>query len=297
MKTTKRVIKIPASRNNNKFLFQPIDRIDIMFPFDIEGSQRKPFEPRQNPLRAMSDFKRKSWADDVILLLRPWINEDNLNGNLNMAAKLSYHNKMYANCLTMLLDNLKSMPQEDRLYLTHTELMFCEDLQGDKMNASRKQDELKIIITNIMSKRIKEVSLTILNEEAYPEIDTAVYHALPCCCCEMNYLPKGVTNTSNTNTAEQNLSAQAANIIDKCLSIFPVDTTLWETCFRQSKNFFIENNLSIPDLESVLRKYMETNATTMAAAIMYSNDCAHYSEILSPKFYLNMCSQVLDTWG
>lgn len=296
MKTTKRVIKIPASRNNNKFIFQHIDRIDVMFLFDLEDSKRKAIEPRQNPLKSLSDFKRKSWADDIILLLRPWIKKENLNGNLNMAAKLSYHNQLYADCLAMLLDNLKSLPHNDCLYLTHTETDY-DALDGDKTNSSRKQDELKIIITNVMSKRIKEVSLTILNEEAYPEIDPAVYKALPCCCDEINYLPKGVTSASVTNIAEQNLSIQAANIIDKCMSIFPVDTALWETCFRQSKDFFIDNNLSIPDLESVLRKYMESNSTTMAAAIMYSNDCAQYGEILSPKFYLNMCSQVLDTWG
>ncbi|KAL0892074.1 hypothetical protein ABMA27_015289 [Loxostege sticticalis] len=295
MKTTKRVIKIPASRSNNKFLFQPIDRIDIMFPFDLEDSQRKPIEPRQNPLRSMNDFKNKSWADDIILLLKPWINEENLNGNLNMAAKLAYHNKIYSDCLRMLLVNLKSMPQDDRLYLTHTEAVDDDDL--DKDDTSRKKDELKIIITNVMSKRIKEVSLTILNEEPYPEIDQAVYQALPCCCHELKYLPKAATKSSVTNIPEQNLSIQAADIIDKCMSIFPIDTKLWETCFRNAKNFFIDNNLSIPELESVLRKYMESDATTMAAAIMYSNDCDQYSEILSPKFYLNMCSQVLDTWG
>lgn len=296
MKTTKRVIKIPASRSNNKFLFQPIDRIDIMFPFDLEDSQRKPIESRQNPLRNMSDFKKKSWADDIILLLKPWINEENLNGNLNMASKFAYHNKKYSDCLKMLLDNLKSTPKNDCVYLTHTEVSDGDELDKDA-NSSRKEDELKIIITNVMSKRIKEVSLTILNEEPYPEVDQEVYKALPCCCDELKYLPKAAQMSSVTNISEQNLSIQAAKIIDKCMSTFPVDTRLWETCFRNAKNFFIDNNLSIPDLESVLGKYMESDATTMAAAIMYSNDCDQYSEILSPKFYLNMCSQILDTWG
>ncbi|XP_028171094.1 uncharacterized protein LOC114360559 isoform X1 [Ostrinia furnacalis] len=293
MKTTKRVIKIPASRSNNKFIFQPIDRIDIMFPFDLEDSKRKPIEPRQNPLRCMNDFKKKSWADDIILLLKPWINDETLNGNLNMAAKLAYHNNIYSDCLSMLLDDLKTTPQDDCLYLTHTEVLDEQELDKD---SSRKRDELKIIVTNVMSKRIKEVSLTILNEEPYPEIDQAVCQSLPCCCDELKYLPKAVTRSSVMNV-ERNLSIQAANIVDKCMSIFPIDTQLWETCFRNAKNFFIDNNLSIPDLESVLKKYMESDATTMAAAIMYSNDCDQYSEILSPKFYLNMCSQVLDTWG
>lgn len=294
MKTTKRVIRIPASRGNNKFLFQPVDRLDIMFPYDIEELQRKPIEPQSNPLPSPQDFDTKTWADAVILQLKPWINEDNLSTNLNMAAKLAYHNKLYAENLRLLLDNLKSAPQEDHIYLKHTELPECEE--PDKANLQTKE-ELKFVITNVMSKRIKVISLSILNEDAYPTIDASTYQTLPCCCDEASSLNAGLANKSIVNISEQNLSLKAANIIDKCISMFPVDTELWETCFRLSKNYYLENDLCIAELERVLRKYMESNATTMAAAIMYSNDCAQYSKILSPKFYLNMCSQVMDTWG
>lgn len=295
MKTTKRVIKIPASRGNNKFLFQPIDRVDILFPFDVDALNRRPIEPRLNPLRSLQDFNKEFWADDMILLLKP-ISDINLSDNLNMAAKFAYHNKRYSECLKLLLDNLKTVPQDEQIYLTHTEVTDCEELiKGQKIYP--KKDELKIVITNIISKRIKDISLTILNEETYPVNDEATYQALPCCCDEQNYLSKGVTPKSVVNITERNLSISAANIIDKCISTFPVDIELWETCFRYSKNFYLDNNLSVAELEKVLRKYMETNATTMAAAIMNSNDCAQYSQILTPKFYLNMCSHVLDTWG
>lgn len=294
MKTTKRVIRIPASRGTNKFLFQPVDRIDIMFPFDIEGLQRKPIEPQLNPLNSYKDFDNKTWPDAVILLLKPWINEENLSANLNMAAKLTYHNKLYAECLRLLLDNLKCSPQEDHMYLKHTELPDYEEPDTAKLQT---KEELKFVITDIMSKRIKAISLSILNEDPYPTNDASTYQTLPCCCDEASYFANGVTNKSIVHITEQNLSLKAANIIDKCISLFPVDTELWETCFRLSKNFYLENNLCITELERVLRKYMESNATTMAAAIMYSNDCTQYSKILSPTFYLNMCSQVLDTWG
>ncbi|XP_039749301.1 uncharacterized protein LOC120626080 [Pararge aegeria] len=290
MKTTKRVIKIPASRSNNKFLFQAVDWIDIMFPFDIDGIERTPIEPRLNPLNSLADFKKKSWADDVIQLLKPWINEENLSANLNMAAKLAYHRKMYADCLRFMLGNLKRGIQADQFYVAHQ-----DDL--DDTNVSRKKDELKIIITNVMSKRIKDISMTILNEEAYPLIDTSVFQTLPCCCDELKYTTKQILPKSITNITEISLSVKAAQIIDKCISIFPVDSGLWESCFRFAKDFYLENSLDVEDLEAVLRKYMETNANTMAAAIMYSNDCAQYSKILSPKFYLNMCSEILDTWG
>lgn len=291
MKTTKRVIKIPASRNNNKFLFQPVDRVDIMFPFDIDDLQRKPIETVANPLETMNDFKKKSWADDIILLLQPWINEETLIRNPNMAAKLAYHNKMYSNCLKMLLSTLKHGIPDDQLYFTHHE-------DTEELSNSRKKDELKIIITSTISKRIKDISLSILNEQSYPIIDSNVYQALPCCCDEMQYLRKKVLSQPipNQEISLLDISVNAANIIDKCISIFPVDTGLWEVCFRLSKDFYIENNLSIQELEKVLRKYMASNATTMAAAIMYSNDCAQYSKILSPKFYLNMCSEIMDTW-
>ncbi|KAJ8731958.1 hypothetical protein PYW08_014688 [Mythimna loreyi] len=295
MKTTKRVIKIPASRSNNKFQFQQVDRIDIMFPFDVDDLQRKPIEARLNPLASMNDFKKKSWADDMILILKPWLNEESFKSNCNLAAKFAYHNKMYSDCLRLLLDNLKTDLQNDPTYMTHT---IIED--GGPNNDTKtfpKQEELKLIIKNIMSKRIKEVSLSILNEEQYPVIDPDIYNALPCCCDELKYRVKGASSKSSVNMSECDISIKAAQIIDKCMSIFPVDTELWELCFRLSKNFFIENHLSISKLEVVLRKYMESDATTMAAAIMYSNDCAQYSKILSPKFYLNMCSQVLDTWG
>ncbi|RVE54365.1 hypothetical protein evm_000850 [Chilo suppressalis] len=294
MKTTKRVIKIPANRNGNKFLFQYVDRIDIMFPFDIDGSQRKPIENRQNPLTSLNDFNRKSWADDLILLLKPWINEKDLIGNLNMSAKFAFHCNVFSNCLKLLLENLKTVPKDDCLYLNHTDVDEDFDKEVDHVKIN---DDFKITISNVVSKRIKEVSLSILNEAPYPEIGTAMFQTLPCCCDEFKYLPKELNPNYVVNITERNLSVKAASIIDKCMTIFPVDTKLWETCFKLSKDYFIDNNLSIPDLESVLRKYMESNATTMAAAIMYSNDCMQYSEILSPKFYLNMCSQVLDTWG
>lgn len=139
--------------------------------------------------------------------------------------------------------------------------------------------------------------MTILNEDPYPVIDSSIYQSLPCCCNEMKYIPKKTIAPSTTFITESDLSVKAANVIDRCISIFPVDTKLWEECFRLSKDFYLENNLAVAELEKVLRKYMESNATTMAGAIMYSNDCAQYSQILSPKFYLNMCSEVLDTWG
>lgn len=243
----------------------------------------------------MNDFKKKSWADDMILILKPWLNEENFKGNCNLAAKFAYHNKIYSECLRLLLDNLKHELQNDPTYMTHTAVE-----EGDSNNETKtfpKKEELKLIIKNLMSKRIKELSLSILNEEAYPVIDPSIYNALPCCCDELKYRKTGIPSNTTVNITECDVSIKAAQIIDTCMSIFPVDTDLWELCFRLSKNFFIENNLSISKLEVVLRKYMETDATTMAAAIMYSNDCAQYSQILSPKFYLNMCSQVLDTWG
>ncbi|KAL4710486.1 hypothetical protein ACJJTC_008888 [Scirpophaga incertulas] len=290
MKTTKRVIKIP-SRTNTKFLFQPIDKIGSMFNTPINQ-----IEPSHNPLVNLNDFNKSCWADDVVLMLKPWLNESSLASNLNMAAKLAYHNEDYAECLKMLLRDLKTVPQDDCLYITHTEVIDHE-LSEESTYDSRKKDELKIIITNAMSKRIKEVSIKILNDEPYPDIDPVVYETLPCSCDEFQYLPKTLIPIVVANTTERNHSLKAANIIDKCMSMFPIDSKLWEICFRQAKGFFIENNLSIRELEVVLRKYMETHATTMAAAIMYSNDCAEYNEILSPKFFLNMCSQVMDTWG
>lgn len=289
MKTTKRVIKIPASRSNNKFVFHPVDSIHIMFPFDIDGIERKPIEPRLNPLNTLADFKKKSWADDIILLLRPWINEEDLSGNLNMAAKLAYHRKMYSDCLKLMLDNLKLGVQEDQFYVTHQD--------NDDVNPSRKKDELKIVITNLMSKRIKDISLSILNEEVYPIIDSNIYISIPCCCDELKYTTKQIIPKSIVNIPQIDLSLKAAQMIDKSISMFPIDSSLWEKCFRYAKDFYIDNNLLVEELETVLRKYMESNANTMAAAIMYSNDCAEYSEILSPKFYLNMCSEILDTWG
>ncbi|CAH0728821.1 unnamed protein product, partial [Brenthis ino] len=289
MKTTKRVIKIPASRSNNKFVFHQIDSIHIMFPFDIDGIERKPIEPRLNPLNSLADFKKKSWADDIILLLKPWINEEDLSGNLNMAAKLAYHRKMYSDCLKLMLDNLKLGIQDDQFYVTHQD--------QDDENISRKKDELKIVITNIMSKRIKDISMSILNEEPYPIIDPNTYLSIPCCCDELKYTTKQIIPKSILSISEIDLSVRAAQIIDKSISIFPIDSSLWEKCFRYAKDFFIDNSLRVDELETVLRKYMESNANTMAAAIMYSNDCAQYSEILSPKFYLNMCSEILDTWG
>lgn len=295
MKTTKRVIKIPASRSSNKFLFQPIDRIDIMFPFDIEDLQRNPIEARLNPLASMADFKKKSWADDMILILKPWLNKDNFKDNLNLAAKFAYHNKIYSDCLKLLLDHLKCEVQNDQTYVTHTTLEGDE--QTDNATTSFKQEQLKLAIKSIMANRIKEVSMSILNEEPYPLIDPSVFKTLPCCCDELKYRKKGASSKTAVNLPENDISLKAAEIIDKCMSIFPVDTELWEVCFRLSKNYFLENHLSISKLEVVLRKYMESNATTMAAAIMYSNDCNQYSKILSPTFYLNMCNQVLNTWG
>ncbi|CAH0627045.1 unnamed protein product [Chrysodeixis includens] len=295
MKTTKRVIKIPASRGNNKFLFQPIDRIDIMFPFDIDDLQRKPIEVRFNPLDSINAFKNKSWADDIILILKSWINEESFKGNCNMAAKFAYHNKVYSECLRLLLDNLKSEIKHDQIYVTHATTEDSEDSSFESKHLTKK-DELIIAIKSIMSKRIKDVSMSILNEEAYPPIDQSTFRAIPCCCDELKYRLKGASPKSIITISDSDISEKAAGIIDKCMSIFPVDTDLWELCFRFAKNFYVDNELSISDLEVVLRKYMESNATTMAAAIMYSNDCAQYSEILSPKFYLNMCSQVLDTW-
>ncbi|XP_013135063.1 PREDICTED: uncharacterized protein LOC106100654 [Papilio polytes] len=283
MKTTKRVIKIPASRNSNKFLFQPLDRLDVMFPFDVDLLRRKPIEPAPNPLLNINDFKKKSWPDDVILLLQPWIDQQMLIDNPNMAAKFSYHSKMYSNCLDMLLKSLKSGIPDDQFYITHNEEL-----------TAMKKDEMKILITNTISKRIKDISMSILNEEDYPIMENNIYQELPCCCDESSYFN---TKPQNITQSENNISIRAANVIDKCISIFPVDNELWEVCFRISKDFYINNNLSIQELEKVLVKYMESHPPTMAAALMYSNDCMQYSKIFSPKFYLNMCSEVLDSWG
>lgn len=296
MKTTKRVIKIPANRGYNKFLFQPIDRIDIMFPFDIDDLQRKPIEARLNPLDSINAFKNKSWADDIILILKSWINKENFKGNCNMAAKFAYHNKVYSECLRLLLDNLKVETKHDQIYVTHATTEDNEDSSFESKHLTKK-DELIITIKSIMSKRIKDVSMSILNEESYPPIDQSTFRAIPCCCDELKYRIKGASPNSIITISDCDISVKAAGIIDKCMSIFPVEADLWELCFRFAKNFYVENDLSISDLEVVLRKYMETNATTMAAAVMYSSDCTQYSEILSPKFYLNMCSQVLDTWS
>lgn len=297
MKTTKRVIKIPASRTNNKHrCFWPIDRIDIMFPFDVHDLERTTIKPNQNPLKELADFKRSSWPDEVILQLKPWINEESLSSNNNMAAKFAYHNQNYSECLRLLLDNLKYPRQDDKMYLSHTELCENEALNKDATESTKK-NELKIVITNIMSKRIKEISLAILNEEPYPPIDQTIYKTLPCCCDEMKCLSRKVIITSVTKLTEKNMSMQAADIIDKCMSIFPIDAELWETCFRLSKNYYLDNALSVIELETILRKYMELNASTMASAIMYSNDCVQYNKILSPKFYLNMCSGIMDAWG
>ncbi|XP_050669019.1 uncharacterized protein LOC126968206 [Leptidea sinapis] len=288
MKTTKRVIKIPASRSNNKFIFQQVDRIHIMFPFDIDGLERKSIEPIKNPLAKMSDFKRNSWADELIILLKPWINEDMLLGNSNMAAKFAYHNNNFSDCLKYLLDNLKREYAIDRIYLTHPD---------DIENASilTKQDETKIIIRNAISKRIKDISMKILNEEPYAAIEPSVYKSLPCCCDELKYSTK--LTSKLTHNTDKNLSLQAAHLIDKAMGLFPVDAKLWETCFKICKDFYLENDLCIEDLEVVMCKFMENNASTMASAIMYSKDCAQYAEILTPKFYLNMCNEILDTWG
>lgn len=146
-----------------------------------------------------------------------------------------------------------------------------------------------------MSKRIKEASLAILNDETHPDIDSSTYPTLPCGCDELKYIRKIIPRKYNVSDCD--LSDSAAAIIDKCMTMFPIDNELWETCFRLSKNFYLDNNLPIIGLEKILLKYMETNANTMAAAIMYSSDCAQYCEILSPKLYLNMCSQIMDTWG
>lgn len=293
MKTTKRVIKIPSSRNN-KYLFQPVDRIDIMFPFDLDDLQRNLIETKFNPLASMKYFKDKSWADNVILILKPWLDVDNFKASLNMAAKFAYHSGIYSDCLRFLLDNLKFEPRNVEVYVTHTPI---EDTEVVDETKSTKNEDIKKVIHSVMSKRIKEVSMSILNEETYPLIDPLAYKALPCCCDELSYRKNGVTTGSFVNMADSNISVQAANVIDKCISSFPIDTDLWEVCFRLAKDFYLDNDLCITDLEAVLRKYMASNATTMAAAIMYSNDCSQYSKILSPKFYLNMCSQVLDTWG
>ncbi|XP_013178055.1 PREDICTED: uncharacterized protein LOC106125409 [Papilio xuthus] len=284
MKTTKRVIKIPASRNSNKFLFQPLDRLDIMFPFDVDVLRRKPIEPVPNPLLNINDFKKKSWPDDIILLLQPWINQQVLVDNPNMAAKFSYHSKMYSNCLDMLLKSLKHVIPNDQLYITH---------QNEEISAIKK-DEMKILITNTISKRIKDISMSILNEEVFPVMENNIYQALPCCCDESSYFK---TIQQNVTQNENNISVKAADVIDKCISIFPIDNELWEVCFRISKDFYIDNDLSIQEFEKVLVKYMESHPPTMAAALMYSNDCMQYSKIFTPKFYLNMCSQVLDSWG
>lgn len=295
MKTTKRVIKIPASRTNHKFLFQPVAAVDMLS--SANDLQRQPIVSQLNPLQSMKDFKRKSWADDVIMLLKPWINEANVARNLNMAAKLAYHNNAYSECLRLMLENLKRGPQNDCFYVQHSTPLEIEHSADCEAGPPTRKDEVKITITNVIAKRIKEVSLAILNDVAYNVIDPSTFKSLPCCCDELKYLLKKKLPNATVNIFEQDPSGKAADVIDKLINIFPVDATLWEICFRLSKDFYINNSLSITELERVLRKYMESNATTMITAILYSKDCSEYSEILSPKFYLNMCNQVMDTWG
>ncbi|XP_022120268.2 uncharacterized protein LOC110996748 isoform X2 [Pieris rapae] len=293
MKTTRRVIKIPASRNADRFLFHYLDRIESLLAFDPERVRRGSVLASPDPLVSAARFRDASWADDLIVALEPWIDRGAVASNPNVAAKLALHSGDYAAALRHLLaDSGRPSAGEARPFLTHREPL-------DGAESSRKRDELKIVISSTVSKRIKEISTAILNEEPPPAVEAGAYRGLPCRCDETKYLrgearPKPAVD----DVAEAvDASARAARIVDECMTSFPVDAQLWETCFGLSRDFFLKNDLSIERLEAVLRKSTERNAPTLASAVLFCDDCAKYDDILTPNFYLNVCSEVLDAWG
>lgn len=299
MKTTKRVIKIPASKRHNKLMFQYFDRIDNMLETTSNNIQRMPIEPCFNPVTRLADFKLKSWPDQVIMLLKPWIKKETLSTNFNIAAKLAYHNQNYADYFKYSLHSLNQSNYPDILYLKHTDtkIKFNTESSND-IKSLIKKEEINTKITKIIATRIKEISMSILNEEPYPVIQPNVFKNLPCCCDELKHLPNGLLtyDDNSIKTVPSDLAAEAAKVIDKCLSMFPVNCDLWETCFRVAKDFYLHNKLPLNDLEIILQKYMNGNANVMASALMFTNDCTRYVEILSPNFFLNMCSELLDNW-
>ncbi|GBP25789.1 X-linked retinitis pigmentosa GTPase regulator homolog [Eumeta japonica] len=258
-----------------------------------QQTNRNDIEPHDNPLITLSDFKRKSWADEVILCLKRWIKEEYVTENKNIAAKLAYHKNMYPECLKYLLETLNRTDVSECLYLKH-----ADDLSNDDGPSSLKREDVKATVNIVTCKRIKEIGLTILNEQPYPTNSALVLAVLPCCCDELNYLPRGITQTQTYFVHESGpLSVRASIVIDKCLKTFPIDTNLWETCFRIAVEYYLKYNLPVKDLEPILKKYMDKDITAMVSAIMFSNDCVQHSELFTPMFYLNMCSKLMDTWG
>ncbi|XP_045514613.1 uncharacterized protein LOC123708131 [Pieris brassicae] len=294
MKTTRRVIKIPASRNADRFLFHPVDRIESLLALDLEPDRRGPVRSSPDPLVSAARFRDELWVDDLVAALEPWIDASAVESNPNVAAKLALHTGDHAAALRhRLADSARpSSGAEDRPFLTHRESL-------DDAESSRRRDELKILISSAVTKRIKDISTAILNERPPPAVDAAAYRSLPCRCDERKYLRGEERPPPAVGAAAEavDASARAARIVDECMTSFPVDAQLWETCFGLSRDFFLKNDLSVDRLEAVLRKSTERNATTLASAILFSDDCAKYGPILTPNFYLTVCSEALDAWG
>ncbi|XP_047507145.1 uncharacterized protein LOC125051054 isoform X1 [Pieris napi] len=294
MKTTRRVIKIPASRNADRFLFHHLDRIESLLAFDLERVRRGPVRSSPDPLASAARFRDEFWAEDLVVALEPWIDGSAVASNPNVAAKLALHTGDHAAALRHLLADRDrpSAGAEDRPFLAHREPL-------DDAESSRKRDELQILISSAVTKRIKDISTAILNERPPPAVDAGAYRSLPCRCDERKYLRGEARPTPAVDVDAEavDASVRAARIVDECMTSFPVDAELWETCFGLSRDFFLENDLSIERLEEVLRKSTERNATTLASAVLFSDDCAKYDDILTPKFYLTVCSEVLDAWG
>lgn len=210
MKTTKRVIKIPTKRANNKFMFQYIDRIDNLIKTN-DNTQKEPIDTRPNPLSTLADFKRNTWADEVIILLKPWIKND-LSKNPNMAAKLSFHNEQFSQCLSYMLETLNMKPAKDVTYLKHTETATQDQIK--EIQISIKKEEQNAIIKNVITKRIKDIGMAILNDQSYPEMDLELLKKLSCMCPEEKFLP-------NNFVIKCSDKEKAIGIIEKCMDMFP----------------------------------------------------------------------------
>lgn len=284
IKKSNRVLKIPTNRAKSKLVFQYIDRVENFLAAENSSStiEREPIELHNNPVSRLSDFQRKTWPDEVIALLKPWIKQTTVATNFNLAAKLAIHTQRHSDCLEYLLKSLNTSPSTGDCYLTHTK--FNVD--------TTKGEEIKLNIKNVMAKRIKEIGIAILNEQKHPELLDDELKKLKCLCKENTFLPFDGTIQKNVY-----FKHNAVDIIDKCMSLFPSSPELWELCFRICKDYFLDNKLPVNDLELILRKYMTKDVHGMASAIMFGKDCQDFNQILSPTFYLSMCTEVLNTWG
>lgn len=284
---------MPASKTHNKYLFQYIDRIEHIIDYEQLDGQRELILTRANPLAELADFDRKCWVDEIIALLNPWIDDKSVSSNLNVCAKLAYHRQDYANCLKWLLDSLNKSPSVDVSFLQHTDLT-TKDVST--LHSSLKKEDLKATVRNILARRIKEIGMSVLNEQPWPEVQCDLFKKLPCCCDEAEYLPDGL-KVQSENVEKKTNNVKVADIIEKYIGLFPQSPELWETCFKTCKDYYIENKLPVVELELVLRKCMQANAKSVASAVMFSKDCTQYNEILTPKLYLNMCTELLNLWG